>query len=141
MTTELWLCLAACVALAFWVLQLALGDGEKPVTGPTPIYVRTIPAGVVLDMEALTRLVVGDVLDALLDPSDTSAWDQLHDLAETTRNPEDGRLPFEELVADLVARSSSRVPLYGPATQELIEKLRRASAPRPVPSQREAGAA
>ncbi|MEV7112391.1 hypothetical protein [Streptomyces anulatus] len=109
---------------------------ETPVTGPIPIYVRTIPTGVVLDLEALTRLVVGDVLDALLAPNDTEAWDRLHSLADTDRTAAEGRLPYEELVAELTDRASSRVPLYGPAALEMSWKLREASAPRPVPGQR-----
>lgn len=109
---------------------------ETPVTGPIPIYVRTIPTGVVLDLEALTRLVVGDVLDALLAPADTGVWDRLHALADTDRTAVEGRLPYEELVAELTERASSRVPLYGPAALELMLKLSRASAPRAVPGQR-----
>ncbi|WP_327246586.1 hypothetical protein [Streptomyces sp. NBC_01320] len=114
---------------------------REPVAGPIPIYVNATPSGAQLDLSALTALVVGDVLDALLDTEDTGLWDRLHDLADTTRTPDEGRLPSEELVAALAERSSSRVPLYGPAALELTRKLREAVAPRPVPSQREAGAA
>ncbi|MEE1735933.1 hypothetical protein PUR49_05310 [Streptomyces sp. BE147] len=114
---------------------------RDPITGPIPIYVRTIPGGAALDLSALTALVVADVLEALLDPDDTTAWDRLHDLADTDRTPAEGRLPYEELVADLADRASSRVPLYGPAALELTRRLRRAVAPRAVPSQRKAGAA
>lgn len=116
-----------------------MSDDLTPVTGPIPIYVRTIPAGVVLDMEALTQCVVTDVLGALLG-DDTALWDQLHEVAEMTPpdsapRPE-GQLPFEELVAALVAVSSSRIPLYGAAALELTRKLRQAAAPRAVPGQR-----
>ncbi|MDW4900610.1 hypothetical protein RB625_19565 [Streptomyces californicus] len=107
-----------------------MSDDRKPVTGPIPIYVRTIPTGVVLDLEALTRLVVGDVLDALLAPADTGVWDRLHALADTDRAAVEGRLPYEELVADLTERASSRVPLYGQAALELMLKLSKAAAPR-----------
>ncbi|MFE6080032.1 hypothetical protein [Streptomyces virginiae] len=113
----------------------------KPIPGPVPIYVQSIPAGVVLDMAALTEMVVKDVLDALLE-QDTTLWDQLHEVAELT--PETaaaeaakGRLPYEELVEQLAERSSSRVTLYGPAAVlTLIAKLRRASAAHRVPGQR-----
>lgn len=114
---------------------------RSPIPGPTRIYVETTPVGAQLDMTALTEQVVGDVIDALLDPADTGLWDRLVDLADTDRTPAEGRLPYEELVAELVARSSSRVPLYGSAALELTRRLRAAVAPRPVPSQREAGAA
>jgi hypothetical protein len=112
-----------------------------PIDGPIRISVITTPAGPVLDLSAFTALVVGDVLDLLLHPEDTTAWDRLHDLAETTRTPEEGRLPYEELVADLADRSSSQVPLYGGAALELTRRLRAAVAPKSVPTQREAGAA
>jgi hypothetical protein len=93
-------------------------------------------------MTALTRLVVADVLDALLDEQDTGAWDRLHELADTTAAPTpEGRLPYEELVAALADRASSRVPLYGHRAREFAERLLLVSGPRPVPSQREAGAA
>ena len=112
-------------------------DDQKPVTGPIPIYVRTLPTGVVLDLAALTALVVADVIEALLDPADDSAWDQLVDLTDTTRKPEEGRLLTEELVAELTERASSRIPLYGTAGLELTRKIREASAPRAIPAQQD----
>jgi hypothetical protein len=119
----------------------ATPDDRTPITGPIPISIEVTPTAVVLDMAALTRLVVGDVLDALLDPADTGLWDRLTDLADVERTPDEGRLPYEELVADLAERASSRVPLYGPRGRELADRLLRVSGPRPVPSQREADAA
>jgi hypothetical protein len=109
---------------------------QTPIDGPIRINVVTTPAGPALELSAFTALVVGDVLDALLHPEDTTAWDRLHDLAETTRTPNEGRLPYEELVADLVDRASSRVPLYGGAALELTRRLRDAAAPKAVPQQR-----
>jgi hypothetical protein len=116
-------------------------DDRTPTTGPIPIYVKAIPAGVVLDMAALTTMVVQDVLDALLGP-DTALWDQLHEVAELTpetakAEADKGRLPYEELVAALAERSSSRVSLYGPAAVlALIAKLRKAITSRSIPGQR-----
>jgi hypothetical protein len=107
------------------------------ITGPIPINIDTTPTAVVLDMAALTRLVVGDVLDALLDEQDTGAWDRLHELADTTAAPTpEGRLPYEELVAGLAEHASSRVPLYGPRARELADRLLRVSGPRAVPPSR-----
>lgn len=113
---------------------------RTPPTGPIPVYVRTIPTGVVLDLEALTRLVVGDVLDALLDSQSTDLWDRLLDLAAGGM-PAEGRLPYEELVADLTGRASSRVPLYGTAAVTLADQLLRAGRLRTVPGQRQGGEA
>ncbi|MFE6931802.1 hypothetical protein ACFVDT_07195 [Streptomyces sp. NPDC057699] len=114
---------------------------RDPITGPIPVSIDITPTAVVLDMTALTQLVVADVVEALLDPSSTELWDRLHELADTERTPVEGRLLTEELVGDLAERSSSRVPLYGHAARVLAERLLRMSGPRPVPSQREAGAA
>ncbi|MEU9861285.1 hypothetical protein AB0D99_10435 [Streptomyces sp. NPDC047971] len=111
-----------------------MSDDRTPVTGPIPIYVETTPAAVVLDMAALTRLVVGDVLDALLHPEDTTAWDRLHELADGPAVSDD-RLPYEELVAQLAAAASSKVPLYGTKALELAEHLTQAAGPKPVPNQ------
>ncbi|MEU2135331.1 hypothetical protein [Streptomyces sp. NPDC018352] len=119
----------------------ATSDDRTPITGPIPISIEVTPTAVVLDMAALTRLVVGDVLDALLDPQETGLWDRLTELADVERASEEGRLPYEELVADLAERASSRVPLYGYRGRELADRLLRVSGLRPVPSQREAGAA
>jgi hypothetical protein len=110
---------------------------DTPITGPIPIHVDITPTAVVLDMAALTRLVVGDVLDALLDEQDTTLWDRLHELADTTAAPTpEGRLPYEELVAELADRASSRVPLYGHRARELAHRLLLVSGPRAVPSPR-----
>lgn len=114
------------------------------IDGPTPIYVRAIPGGAQLELEGLRQQIVEDVLTALLEPSDTGLWDRLHEVAELT--PEtplaEGHLPYEELVADLAKRSSSRVSLYGrDAVLKLTRLLRAAVAPKAVPTQRQAGAA
>lgn len=114
---------------------------QTPITGPIPIYVRAIPGGAVLDMDALTRLVVADVLELLLSSDDESWWDRLHQLAdrETDDGPVEGRPEgeFERLVAELAERSSSRVPLYGTErVLELTQLLRAAVAPKAVPTQR-----
>jgi len=108
-------------------------DDRTPITGPIPIYVETIPSGVALDMEALTRLVVADVLENLLG-EDTSSWDRLQELAQGT-TASDTRLPFEELVETLVEATSSKVPLYGTKALELAQRLARAAGVKPVPQQ------
>lgn len=113
-------------------------DDQTPVTGPIPIYVRTIPTGVVLDLAALRNLVIGDVINELLNAKDTTAWDLLHEAAEPVGEEQ---FSTELLEQHLAERASSRVPLYGPAALELTRKLRAAAAPKAVPPQRAAGAA
>lgn len=112
-----------------------MSDADRtPITGPIPIYVETISTTVVLDMEALTRLIAADILDALLHPTDTTAWDRLHELAEQPAAT-DSQLPYEELVEQLAAAASSKVPLYGTRPLELAECLTRLAGPKPVPNQ------
>lgn len=118
-----------------------VADDRTRIDGPTPFYVRAIPGGVQLELEGLRQQIVEDVLTALLDPSDTGLWDRLHEGAELT--PEtaaalpEGRLPYEELVADLAERCSYRATLYGrDAVLKLTRLLRAAVAPKAVPSQR-----
>lgn len=118
-----------------------MADDRARIDGPVPIHVRPIPAGVVLDMEALTRLVVADVLELLLSADDESWWDRLHQLAdrETDNGPVEGRPEgeFEWLVSELAERSSNRVTLYGrERVLDLTRVLRAAVAPKAVPSQR-----
>jgi len=113
-----------------------------PIDGPLPVGVIAIPGGAALSLNAFAAAVIGDVLDALLNEQDTSLWDRLHELADTTAPPTpEGRLPYEELVADLADRASSQVPMYGGAALELTRRLREAVAPKAVPTQRSAGAA
>ena len=106
---------------------------QTPVTGPIPVYVRTIPTGVVLDLAALRDLIVSDVIDELLHAEDTTAWDLLAQAADPEAT---GASTREELEQHLAEHASSRIPLYGPAALELTRKLRAAAAPRAVPAQR-----
>ncbi|MEV7897275.1 hypothetical protein [Streptomyces cyaneofuscatus] len=111
---------------------------ETHSTGPIPVYVRITPAAIVLDLEELSRLVVGDVVDALLDPEDTTLWDRLHELADTERaTPEEGRLPYEELVGDLTDRASSRVPLTPGRARDLAATLRMLADRLTIPRQQD----
>ncbi|MFF3300928.1 hypothetical protein [Streptomyces sp. NPDC002908] len=114
-----------------------MSDDQTPVTGPIPVYVRVTPGAVVLDMEALTRLVVGDVIEALLDPQDTGLWDRLHELADTERAPQEGLLLTEGLTADLADRCSSRVPLTVPRARDLATTLRMLADRLTIPRQQD----
>ncbi|MEU0356546.1 hypothetical protein [Streptomyces cyaneofuscatus] len=107
-------------------------------TEPIPVYVEVIPTAVVLGLDALSRLVAGDVVDALLDPADTTLWDRLHELADTERaTPEEGRLPYEELVAALADRCSSRVPLTPGRARDLATTLRMLADRLTIPRQQD----
>ncbi|MEV6046067.1 hypothetical protein [Streptomyces xanthochromogenes] len=116
-----------------------MADDRTPITGPIPIRVVAIPGGAALDLSALTRLVVQDVVEALLASDDL--WERLNQLSLPGR-ADDIRLPFEELVSEIAEGCSSRVPLYGAERVLLLTRaLRAAVAPKSIPGQREAGAA
>lgn len=108
-------------------------DDQTPITGPIPIHVRTLPAGVVLDLAALRDLIVADVIDELLHADDTTAWDLLHSAAD----PETaGEFDGELLAQRLTEHASSRIPLYGTTGLDLAQRIRVALGPHAVPSQR-----
>lgn len=102
-----------------------------PVDGPFRISVEPIPTGVTLDVEAFVQHVVHDVVDKLL--TDEFA-DRLADLHE--QRPRDPHvieradaLPFEQLVADLVAVVSTRMPVYGLQALRLAGRIEQLAAP------------
>ena len=106
---------------------------QTPVTGPIPIYVRTLPTGVILDLAALRALIVTDVVNELLNSEDTTAWDLLHSAADPdTAGEFDGEL----LEQRLNEHASSRIPLYGTTGLDLAQRIRVALGPRSVPQQR-----
>lgn len=113
---------------------------SKPVDGPIPVRVRTAPGGIALDMQALSTLVVQDVLALLLSTDDLSWRERLDELAEQT--PEQARadeargiLAYEELVRDMTGAVSSRVPVYGRQVYALAAALLKAAGQH-VPQQR-----
>ncbi|MFE7754274.1 hypothetical protein [Streptomyces sp. NPDC057429] len=99
---------------------------QTPITGPIPVTVRTTPAAVILDLAALRDLIVADVIEALLDPEDTDLWDRLHELADTERQPVEGRLLTEELVEDIAEHCSSRILLPVTRARDLADRLAQA---------------
>ncbi|MFD0358409.1 hypothetical protein ACFVHW_32455 [Streptomyces sp. NPDC127110] len=113
---------------------------KPPVTGPIPLHVRHAPSGAVLDLSALSTLVVQDVLELLLSTDDPSWRERLDELAEMTpeqkhEQEEAGVLAYEQLVQDMAEAVSSRVPVYGPAVARLASALL-VAARRSVPTQR-----
>lgn len=114
-------------------------DDRTPVPGPIPVRVVTTATGAALESESLRRLIVEDIVAALLDGDDTTLWDRLHQLADPT--PADVRpgdtTDRDDLIVDLAERCSSRIPLYGTAAIELTRRLRTAVAPRPIPGQQD----
>lgn len=114
-----------------------------PVDGPHRMYVDPIPTGVTLDVEPFVSAVVQDVVELLLTDEFASRFDGLTDAQ--ARDPHlierPGDLPVESLVADLVAATSTRVPVYGAQVLRLAERLRVLAQTKPDPEQRAEGGA
>ncbi|MEV6102671.1 hypothetical protein [Nocardia sp. NPDC051981] len=121
---------------------------ELPVTGPFRISVDATPSGVALDMtHYLSTLVLAlaeaasedgpgllDDLQAIAD-LDRSARHQGRDSHATHERDAAVQTLLDELT------DGGTVPMYGGQVLRLVKALRLAVAPRPVPAQREAGAA
>jgi len=110
------------------------------ITGPTRIYVRRIPTGVMLDLEhvltdALTTIADDEeLLGLLLELSADRAASSGHD----------GHAPEGLRLEQLLAAVGYEVPVYGEQVAALADRLRALAPVAPaavVPAQREAGAA
>ncbi|MFB6813063.1 hypothetical protein ACFCV8_00750 [Streptomyces sp. NPDC056347] len=119
-----------------------------PVTGPFRISVDATPSGVALDVtHYLSALVLAlaeaasedgpSLLDDLVAIAelDRSARHQGRDSHATHERDEAVQSLLDELV------DGGTLPVYGGEVLQLADTLRRAVAPRPIPSAREAGAA
>ncbi|MER7801194.1 hypothetical protein ABTX71_12770 [Streptomyces parvulus] len=107
--------------------------------GPTRIYVRRIPTGVMLDLEHFLT----DRLNAIADDPDLLAL--LLEISDQhgTAGEYDGHAPERLLMERLLDGVGYEVPVYGEQVAALAERLR-AVAPAPavvIPAQREGGAA
>ncbi|MGW7495411.1 hypothetical protein ACWGKA_14065 [Streptomyces luteogriseus] len=109
------------------------------ISGPTRIYTRRIPTGVLLDLEhfltqALNTIADDEELLALL----------LEYAADRAAQPTyDGHAPERLVLEQLLNAVGYEVPVYGDGVVRLADRLR-ALAPTPavvIPAQREAGAA
>lgn len=108
------------------------------ITGPTRIYTRRIPTGVLLDLEhfltqALTTIADDEELLALL----------LEYAAERAGTPHDGHAPERLLLEQIVGAVGYEVPVYGDAVARLAGRLR-SGVPAPavvIPAQRREGGA
>lgn len=116
-----------------------MSAAQRPVSGPFPIDVESIPAGVTLDVEKFVLTTVVDVLDKLLGDEFGERFDEVRDASPSdphaVQRPAD--LLFESLAADLTAEVGTKMPVYGAQVLRLAERLRLLAQPRPVPAQRE----
>ncbi|WP_399142250.1 hypothetical protein Q3A86_32960 [Streptomyces sp. NBUA17] len=103
---------------------------HTPVSGPFRITVEPIPTGVTLDVGAFVQHVVHDVVEALLrDSSYGERFDALLDAQPQDPHQPERSLPFEELVADLVAVAGTKVPVYGVQAFALAGHIEQLAAP------------
>jgi hypothetical protein len=125
-----------------------MSDDRTPVTGPFRLHVDTTPTGVTLDLSHyLSTLILA--LAQAADEDGPSVLDDLQHIAALDRSARHQGIDSgatherDERVSDLLDElvDGGRVPVYGEQVLRLAESLRRAVAPRPVPSQRQAGAA
>ncbi|MGW1587278.1 hypothetical protein [Streptomyces sp. NPDC002386] len=103
-----------------------------PVDGPFRITVEPIPTGVTLDVEPFVQHVVEDVVRTLL-TSERHA-DRLAELYDAQpRDPHAieraGDLRGEQLVADLVALVSTKLPVYGWQALTLAHRIEQLARP------------
>lgn len=102
-----------------------------PVDGPYRITVEPLPTGVTLDVEPFVQRVVADVVEALLRDEFADRFDALHEPQASdphaVERPTD--LRFEQLVADLVAAVSTRMPVYGLQALRLAGRIEQLAAP------------
>ncbi|MER5559645.1 helix-turn-helix transcriptional regulator [Streptomyces sp. NPDC002506] len=122
--------------------------GQLVVDGPFRVSVSATPAGAALDVSHyLTSVLLN--LAAAAEEDGEGLLAELVEVAELARSAQaqgrDSHAAHErdERAAALLAEVADDgvIPVYGPQVGRLADRLREIAAPRPVPSQREAGAA
>lgn len=119
------------------------------VGGPFPIRVNATPSGCELDVSSFLVAAVFTELITKADDDPEGLVDELRDMAELLRSAvhqgkdSHARHEFDERMQALVTEfgNDGAIPLYGPAVGRMRDRLAQIAAPRPVPGQREAGAA
>lgn len=122
--------------------------GQLVVDGPFRVSVSATPTGAALDVSHYLESVLLN-LAAAAEEDGEGLLAELVEVAELARSAQaQGRNSHaaherDERVAGLLTEvaDEGRIPVYGPQVGRLAGVLREIAAPRPVPSQREAGAA
>lgn len=133
------------------VTAVAFTPDERtvPVDGPFPIRVGATPAGAELDVSSFLVQGVFAELISKADDDPEGLVSELTDMAELLRAAAHGgrdshaRHEFDERMQQMVKEYADEgvIPVYGAAVARMAARLARIAAPRPVPGQREAGAA
>lgn len=109
------------------------------VTGPSRIYVRRIPTGVMLDLEH----PLAQALTAIADDEELLAMLLEFSAARAEQREHDGHAPEGLLLEQILSAVGYEVPVYGERVAELADRLR-ALAPASsvwLPEQRREGGA
>lgn len=122
---------------------------DNTVGGPFPIRINTTPSGCELDVSSFLVAAVFTELITKADDDPEGLVEELRDMAALLRSAlhqgkdSHARHEFDERMQSLVKEfgNDGAIPLYGPAVGRMRDKLAQIAAPRPVPGQREAGAA
>lgn len=112
----------------------------RPAYGPDRLRVNVTTLGVQLDTETHDRHTVETVLDLLLGEM-LDDFDTVAALKPTPDGHAPERLPYDRLVAALVARLPRTAPLGVGEAAAMATELHDIARPKGLPSQREAGAA
>jgi hypothetical protein len=122
---------------------------DTPVDGPFPIRVNATESGAELDLTAFLISAVFTELITAADEDPQGLVDELADMAGLLRSAvhqgrdSHARHEFDERMHKLVDEfaNGGLVPIYGAQVARMRDRLATIAAPRPVPAQREAGAA
>jgi hypothetical protein len=135
---------------AYRVVEVALiPDEATTVSGPFPIKVAASPGGADVDVSAfLFQAVFTELITKASDaPKELVA--ELADMADLMRSAmhagrnSQARHEFDERMQQMLTEYANGgvIPVYGPAVGRMAERLTQIATPRPVPGQRQAGAA
>ena len=132
------------------VVEVALiPDEATPVSGPFPVGVRATPGGAELDLSAFLIKAVFAELISKADDDPKALVAELAGMADLLRSAvqqgrdSHARHAFDEKMQGFVKEFADDgvIPVYGDAVRRMADRLAQIAAPRPVPGQREAGAA
>lgn len=132
------------------VVEVALIPDEATVVdSPFPVRVSATTSGAELDVSSfLFKAVFAELISKADDDPEAFAT-ELADMANLLRSavaqgPDShARHEFDDCMRRMIkdCGADGLIPLYGPAVARMRDRLTQIAAPRPVPGQREAGAA
>jgi len=132
------------------VFEVAFTPDEAiPVDGPFPVRVAATTSGADLDVSSFLFKAVFAELIAKADDDPEAVAVELSEMADLLRSAvaqgpnSHARHEFDEAMQRMIKEyaNDGLIPLYGAAVGRMAERLSEIATPRPVPAQREAGAA